>query len=153
MPKKSTSHALHLVKLCVGADTVEDLAEWQALKIAERKAAGLDPRPRHVTRMWPRRDAELVPGGSLYWVIRGLILVRQPIQGLERVVGQDGIQRCGLILDPGLVRTEARPRSAFQGWRYFKAEDAPPDLSPEKQDEAGLPHHLQTTLSDLGVIG
>ena len=145
-------NALHLVKLCVGADSIEDLEEWQALVCSRRREAGLDPNPRHVTRMWPRRQAELLPGGSLYWVIRGLILVRQRIADLEEVTGEDGVLRCGIVLDPEIVRVEARPRAAFQGWRYLTAADAPPDLSSAASaGEEGLPEHLAAALGELGI--
>jgi len=152
--------ALSLVKLCVGADTIEDLAEWQAHVTATRKAAGEDPRPRHVTRMWPRREAEIVgtegARGSLYWVIRGLILVRQPILGFEEVRGEDGVRRCAILLDPQLLRTETRPRGPFQGWRYLEAKDAPPDLGPWHGTGKGgpqpLPVHLEAELSAMGVL-
>ncbi|MEL7138036.1 MAG: DUF1489 domain-containing protein [Pseudomonadota bacterium] len=155
-----TLSALNLVKLCVGADTIEDLAEWQAHVSATRKAAGEDPRPRHVTRMWPRREAEIVgtegARGSLYWVIRGLILVRQPILGFEEVREEDGIRRCAIMLDPGLMRTETRPRGPFQGWRYLETKDAPPDLGPWRGARAGgpqpLPVHLEAELSAMGVL-
>lgn len=156
----STSHsALSLVKLCVGADTIEDLANWQSKLIARRTEAGLDPRPRHVTRMWPRRVEEmrigLADGASLYWVIKGLILVRQRILALEDVTGEDGIRRCGIVFDPVLMRVQSRPRKVFQGWRYLPAADAPPDLGPwragETGGEYGLPVELEAALDAIGV--
>lgn len=153
MPEDAATAGLNLVKLCVGAESVEDLAGWQAGRMAERRRAGLDPRPRHVTRMWPRRQDELLRGGSLYWVIRGLILVRQRIEALEPVTGEDGIRRCAIVFDPRLIRVEARPRGAFQGWRYLAAADAPPDLPEGETGEGALPRDLQAALADLGVIG
>ncbi|MBC7156269.1 MAG: DUF1489 family protein, partial [Rhodobacteraceae bacterium] len=89
-----TDH-VNLVKLCVGADGVDDLVAWQAARLAETGAAN----PVHVTRMWPRRGDELLAGGSLYWVFRGLILARQRLVGLEESRGADGIVRCALVLD------------------------------------------------------
>ncbi len=150
--EEPSAPTLHLIKLCVGTDSIDDLRRWQSRRMAERLAAGLDPRPRHVTRMWPRRAGELAAGGSLYWVIRGLIRVRQRIIGFEEVVREDGIRRCGIILDPGLVPTHPRPRAAFQGWRYLKAEDAPPDLTALPADEAELPPGMREALSELGVL-
>ncbi len=144
---------MHLVKLCVGTDSVEELADWQASRAAERVAAGGDGRPRHVTRMWPRRSDELLQGGSLFWVVRGLISVRQRIEALEPVTGADGVARCALVLSPALVRVAPRRRSAFQGWRYLRAEDAPPDLSPGGADEPALPPGLQEALARFGVGG
>lgn len=144
---------VHLVKLCVGTDSVEDLRAWQASKSAERTAAGQDPRPRHVTRMWPRRGVELVEGGSLFWVIRGVILVRQRIEALDPVTGADGITRCGIVLAPDLIRVEPRSRRPFQGWRYLSAADAPADLAPSRASEPVLPADLRDALARFGVGG
>ena len=141
---------LHLLKLCVGADSVADLADWQAARMAERRDAGADSRPTHVTRMWPRRSDAMLDGGSLYWVIRGLVLVRQRILALEPVTGADGGARCALRLDPELVRTCPLPRRPFQGWRYLAADDAPPDLGAGTGID--LPPALARGLADLGVL-
>ncbi|MEL7347495.1 MAG: DUF1489 domain-containing protein [Pseudomonadota bacterium] len=159
MEQTGSQAALSLVKLCVGVDTIEDLATWQSSRTELRRHAGADPRPRHVTRMWPRRVEEMRLGteeaGSLYWVIKGLILVRQRILALEEVVGEDGISRCGLVLDPALVRTESRPRRVFQGWRYLPAADAPSDLGPWQAGSGGgeyhLPVELEAALDAIGV--
>ena len=138
---------VNLLKLCVGADRVEDLIDWQARRRAE------DPsRPvQHVTRMWPKREAELVNGGSLYWVIRGVIGARQRIVRLEERIGDDGIRRCALILDPRVIRTEPAPRRPFQGWRYLAAEDAPRDLAARRRGEEALPPGLAEALAEFGV--
>jgi hypothetical protein len=138
---------IHLVKLCVGTDSVEELIGWQA-GAGTRTADGL---PVHVTRMWPRRAAELLAGGSLYWVIRGVILARQRLLRLDERRGPDGILRCALVLDPDLVRTEAAPRRAFQGWRYLDPADTPRDLSAPRERETALPPELAAALADIGV--
>jgi hypothetical protein len=143
---------LHLVKLCVGADSVEDQLQWQSARSAERLAAGLDPRPRHVTRMWPRRAGELLQGGSLYWVIRGVIRVRQRIAELQEVIGEDGIRRCAIVFEPPLIPTVPRPRRPFQGWRYLSASDAPPDIGAAPGDEPDLPPGLREELTKFGVL-
>lgn len=140
---------IHLLKLCVGADSVDDLASW-----AERRAAknARGPHGRvseHVTRMFPRRTDEILGGGSLYWVIRGVVLVRQKIVGLEPIAGSDGIGRCAILLEPKLVETEAQPRRAFQGWRYLKPEDAPRDLKRARRGEAPA---LRAELAALGLL-
>jgi hypothetical protein len=147
-----TEPTIHLVKLCVGTDSIEDLREWQSAQSARRLAAGQDPRPRHVTRMWPRRDAELLSGGSLYWVIRGVIRVRQRIAALQEATGEDGIRRCAIVLDPALIPTVPRPRSAFQGWRYLRAADAPADIGAAPGDEPDLPPGLREALARFGVL-
>lgn len=137
---------LNLIKLCVGAESVEDLAEWQAARIAETGRA-----PAHVTRMWPTRGDELLAGGSLYWVIKGLVLCRQRLVALEPREGDDGVRRCALVLAPEIVRTAAQPRRPFQGWRYLRDADAPRDLgaAEARQD---LPRALVAALDAVGVL-
>ena len=138
---------LHLQKLSVGTETVEDLAAWQATKRAQTP----DGFPRHVTRMWPKREADLLEGGSIFWVIKGVILCRQKILRLDDYDSADGIRRCAIVLDPNLVRVEATPRRPFQGWRYLKAGDAPRDLSARAAREDPLPPQLSAALADIGV--
>ncbi|SPF76934.1 hypothetical protein ALP8811_01951 [Aliiroseovarius pelagivivens] len=139
---------VNLVKLCVGAEKVEDLTAWQNMRMGQ---TGL-PHPRHITRMWPKREAELIAGGSLYWVFKGLILARQRILRLEEVIGQDGIRRCALVLDHQVVLTENQPRRAFQGWRYLSAEDAPRDLKSDgTSDKDTLPAELASALAEIGI--
>lgn len=143
---------LHLIKLCVGAERIEDLVRWQNTPRAQRDPKGGDRRPVHVTRMWPRRAEELLDGGSLYWVVSGTVCVRQRILGLERVTDGEGVRRCAIVFDPALVRTEARPRKPFQGWRYLAAEDAPPDLTVSgASGGTELPEELERALGVLGL--
>ena len=146
------SDHVNLVKLCVGADGVDDLRHWQKGRIAHRKANGLDPRPRHVTRMWPKRATEILDGGSLYWVFKGAILARQTIESLDEVIGEDGIRRCAIVMSPEIVLVETRPRRPFQGWRYLSASDAPPDLMNQSAEAAGLPPALAIALNEVGVV-
>ncbi len=138
---------LHLQKLSVGSESVESLADWQATKQAQT-ADGL---PRHVTRMWPKRGEELLSGGSIFWVIKGVILCRQRILRLDAHEGTDGVTRCAIVLDPELKRVEATPKRPFQGWRYLKAADAPRDLPEGRQGEEALPPTLSAALAELGV--
>jgi hypothetical protein len=139
--------SLHLIKLCVGAETVEDLLIWQR----NPRAKGPDGLPRHITRMWPKRAAELLGGGSLYWVFKGVILARQRILRLDGVTGSDGITRCAIVLDPEVVRTMAATRRPFQGWRYLKAEDAPRDLPKARKGDDSLPPELDAMLAEIGL--
>ena len=112
---------LHLLKLCVGAESIADLVHWQEQRSAENEAAGRDAGIAHVTRMWPKRGAELLDGGSLYWVFKGTVLGRQRILSLTPREGADGIRRCAIGLDAQVVRTVPQPRRPFQGWRYLAA--------------------------------
>lgn len=139
---------LHLIKLSVGTDGVEDLAEWQA----SARAKGPDGLPRHVTRMWPKREAEILDGGSIYWVIKGVLQCRQRIVRLDEVMGGDGIRRCAIVLDPELIRTTQALKKPFQGWRYLTAKDAPADLAKGRAHEDALPNSLSAALADLGVL-
>ncbi|MDF1733741.1 MAG: DUF1489 domain-containing protein [Minwuia sp.] len=134
---------VHLLKICVGVDQVEQLELWQGQRVARGEQL------RHVTRNRPRRDAEVLAGGSLYWIIAGAIRVRQRIVELERVQTDTGT-KCGLILAPELVRTEPWLRRPHQGWRYLEAKDAPPDLAAHAGAEE-LPPDLQVALRDIGV--
>lgn len=142
------SGTLHLIKLSVGSASVESLAEWQATA----RAQGPDGLPRHITRMWPKRAGELLDGGSIYWVIQGLVQCRQRILRLDEVTGEDGIRRCAIVHTPEITRTATAPKRPFQGWRYLPASDAPPDLTRARQNEDALPADLSAALSDIGVI-
>ncbi|MEP6385862.1 MAG: DUF1489 domain-containing protein [Nitratireductor sp.] len=144
--EESVDNSLNLIKLCVGAEKVQDLIDWQ--KTA--RARGPDGMPRHVTRMWPKREAELLDGGSLYWVFKGVVLARQRLIRFDEVVREDGIRRCGLVLDPNVHRTEAAPKRAFQGWRYLEGNVAPRDLS-KGSANVDLPPKLMAALAEIGV--
>lgn len=139
---------LHILKLCVGAAQVEDLIAWQSMP----QSRGRDGLPCHVTRMWPKRNAEVLHGGSLYWVFKGVILARQRILRLDEIIGGDGILRCGLVLDPAIVRTQPAPRRPFQGWRYLTPDDAPPDLRASRKGDTALPPDLSRALADIGLL-
>jgi hypothetical protein len=136
---------VHLLKLCVGAEGVEDLLDWQ------RERFGAGP-ALHVTRMWPKREDEIVSGGSLFWVFKGVVLARQRVLRLDRRMGEDGILRCAITLDRDAVRVRPVPRRPFQGWRYLEAVDAPPDLRPDDRKADPLPARLEAELAAIGVF-
>ncbi len=138
--------ALNLVKLCVGVSEVEEMKAWVAM--TRKGQDTLD----HVTRMFPRRKDEILPHGSLFWVIRGLILCRQPIADLEAVRGGDGIERCRIVFKPRIIRVRPTPRRAFQGWRYLTEEDAPPDLKQGEMAVADMPEIMRRELAALGLL-
>ena len=144
--------ALHLVKLCVGVEAVEELQGWIERRLAEMRRRGEPPESRHATRMVPRRAEELLAGGSLYWVIRGNIQVRQRLLDIRPFRDAEGVQRCHLVLEPRLIATEWQPRRAFQGWRYLEAKDAPADLAGHRAAIAALPPELRRDLADLGLL-
>ena len=144
----SVDKPVHLIKLCVGAEAVEDLLAWQN----HPRAKGPDGQPRHVTRMWPKREAEIVGQGSLYWVFKGLVLCRQPIVRFDEVIGHDGIRRCGIVLDPTITRVTPALKRPFQGWRYLQAADAPLDLREGREADDPLPDTLARELADIGLL-
>lgn len=117
-----------MIKLCVGVDTVDELLEWQVKRAKERAKKGKSPNPFHDTRMTPKRADEMLAGGSIYWVIKNHIIVRQKLIGFEAVKDKDGKAMCRVHLDPELVRTKSRKKRPFQGWRYLEPGDAPPDI-------------------------
>ncbi len=136
---------LHLMKLCVG---VRDPAELRAYQAA-RLLAGQPNR--HLTRHLPRRTPELLEGGSLYWVIDGVMLVRQRITSIDAAARADGSACAAIGLDGALVAVAGRPVRAFQGWRYLRGEDAPGDLA-AGSDEANMPHALAQRLRELCLL-
>ncbi len=145
---------VHLVKLCVGAESIEDLARWQTGRIAALKKAGLPPDLYHQTFQTPKRRDDLLDGGSLYWVIKGVILVRQRIIDLREGTKEDGSACCHIILDPPLTAVRPTPRRAFQGWRYLAVDDAPPDdgSAGRGDDRAAMPAKLRRELAALGLL-
>jgi hypothetical protein len=143
---------LHLIKLCVGCDSVRDLEDWIKRKLKEKRKRGQKPERIHTTRMVPKRADELVDGGSIYWVIRGEIMCRERILEVRPFVDKDGIGRCGLVLDPKVVLVEPRPYRAFQGWRYLAAKDAPRDLAKAAPGAAAMPEKMRRELRELGLM-
>ena len=143
---------LHLIKLCVGADSVRDLKDWIREKLADKRKRGEKPEHIHRTRMVPKRADELTAGGSLYWVIRGEVMCRQRIKAIRPFVDKDGVGRCGVVLDPKVVLVAPRPYRAFQGWRYLDVKDAPPDLGKRDKGAAAMPDTLRRELRELGLM-
>jgi hypothetical protein len=143
---------LHLIKLCVGCDSVKELRDWIRERLAEKKKRRQPLERFHTTRMVPKRADELCAGGSLYWVIRGEVLCRERILAVRPFVDKDGIGRCRLVLEGKLVLTQPRPYRAFQGWRYLAVADAPKDLDRAAPGAAKMPEGLRRELRGLGLL-
>ena len=143
---------LHLIKLCVGCDSVRDLEDWIRQKRKEKRRRAGKPEHIHRTRMVPKRAGELTDGGSLYWVIRGEIACRQQLLDIRPFRDKNGIGRCALVLDPKVVLVEPRPHRAFQGWRYLVAKDAPRDLEKVAPGAAAMPETMRRELRELGLM-
>lgn len=143
---------IHLVKMCVGVDSVRHLAALQKARLDRAREGGDEPVLRHITRNRPRRAEELCEDGSLYWVVRGFIAVRQRVLACEASEKADGHPACGLVLDNKLVRTELRPCRPFQGWRYLTPDKAPPDVKGSVNANGDLPPELVDELRGLGLL-
>jgi len=137
--------ALHLLKLSVGSESVDTMARWQAGRLARTGELF------HETRNFPRRADEILDGGSIYWIIKGFVCVRQGIVGLERRADEERGRFCRIVLDPELVPTEIQPRRPHQGWRYLEADDAPPDARHAALAEEPPPE-MVAELRELGLL-
>lgn len=153
VPREHGSMTLHLIKLCVGAESLEDQQNWIALTLERKRQQGLPIEQYHTTRMVPKRAAELLDGGSLYWVIKGVVQGRQVITDIRPFKDEEGIGRCHLVLAPELIATRPHPRRAFQGWRYLQGSDAPVDLgSSQGEVSPDMPAEMRKELVDLGLL-
>lgn len=141
---------IHLIKLSVGPENLSDLVAWQTQRLAALRHAKQTPELMHITRNMPKRAAEVLDGGSIYWVIKGWIVARQKLIELRPLL-HDGIPHCGLVLDPEMIRVAPRKHRPFQGWRYFAPEAAPRDLALGERDE-DLSDELRKELAELGLL-
>jgi len=141
--------ALHLIKLAVG---VTDLAHLKTLQAARRKERGMAARgPDWVyTRNTPKRSDDLLDGGSLYWIIKGVMRCRQQLVGFEEDYDGEGRRYCKIKVKRAIVPTAPVAFKAFQGWRYMEDERAPPDLS--RGDTADMPADMAADLKRLGLL-
>ena len=140
---------IHIRKLSVGSDSVESMQEWQNQNKEFR-----DGKIWHTTRNWPRRGEELLNGGSMYWIIKGVMQVRQPIIGFDEEPADDPDKKpyCRIMLAPELILTKAWPHRPFQGWRYLKPEDAPPDIEGGARSEDDMSAEMEAELRELGLL-
>lgn len=137
--------SVHLKKLSVGSVSIDNLKNWQNRALKQGRPII------HPTRNWPKRADELLDGGSMFWIIKGQMTVRQPIADLIEVKREDGRPACGIVLHPELIPVWPRRVRIFQGWRYLETEDAPEDL-PHTEDAAPMPAELAAELRELGLL-
>jgi hypothetical protein len=145
---------MHLIKICMGIESIDHLRRAQKARLAQRKAAGEARELYHMTRHRPRLADEILAGGSLYWIIKGFVLVRQPILRFDEVDPPIEMKSCRIVLAPTLVPTQAQARRAFQGWRYLRDEDAPADAPVNAKGEAEdePPPEMAAELRALGLL-
>lgn len=142
--------ALHLIKLSVGPENLSELVDWQTQRLKDQRKRGQAPELVHVTRHMPKRAAEVLDGGSIYWVIKGWLVARQRMLELRPLL-RDGVPHCGLIYAPEMIRIAPRKHRPFQGWRYFDPKDAPRDLAKGEVDTE-MPEEMQRDLAELGLL-
>lgn len=138
--------ALHLIKLAVGIDDVPHLRQVQKERRRERGHCVF------YTRHMPRRSAEILDGGCIYWVIKGHVRVRERILGFTPVIEADGERYTLVRYDPKLVETEWQPKRPFQGWRYLQPKDAPRDRPLGAAAADDLPPKMMEELRALGLL-
>jgi hypothetical protein len=143
---------VHLVKLCVGVDSVQELKAWQTERLNSLRKAGKRGELCHRTLQAPRRRDDVLNGGSLYWVIKGFILARQGILDLRPDRKDDGTACCGIVLAEELIATRPQARRAFQGWRYLELADAPADLRAVESESGDMPQAMRAALRELRLI-
>ena len=143
---------LHMLKLCVGCDSISDLESWIEDTLALWRRLGRPEEQFHTTRMVPKRMAEILGGGSLYWVIKGQVSARQRIIDIRPFTDVDGIGRCHLVLEPKVVAVMPRPCRPFQGWRYLEAKDCPADMGVGAGETAAMPEALRRELAGMGLL-
>jgi hypothetical protein len=143
---------LHLIKLCVGVDSIRELDEWIKERTAQKKKKKEPIEHIHTTRMMPTQKEALLDGGSLYWVIKGVVSCRQKLIDLRQFTDKEGIRRCRIVMDPKLVPVLPKPRSAFQGWRYLKANEAPADLEKGAKGATAMSEEMRRELGELGLL-
>lgn len=145
--------ALHLLKLGVGTESIQDLVDWIEENRILAARLGRPHEQAHTTRMFPKRASEIAGQGSLYWVVKGWIACRQRILELRPVTGEDGIGRCRIVLEPVVRAVAPRPCRPFQGWRYFPHRDVPPDLDAGSGSTlAQMPEAMRRELAGLGLL-
>ncbi len=145
----SSVEPLHLLKMAVGIADIDELRRVRAARIKQHGGSWV------YTRNQPRRAAAILGGGSIYWVIRGQIRVRQRITALRGERDDKGRGYCLIEVDPELVATLWRPWRPFQGWRYLSPADVPPDAPGgfQMSDAAAsaMPERLIAELRSLGL--
>ena len=142
---------VHLLKLAVGAASLDHLKGWTARQAQASLEAGGPPLCRITTRTAPKRADEVLAGGSLYWVVKGTLQARQRVAAFEPFKDAEGILRVRIALHPEITAVRPRPCRPFQGWRYLRTQDAPTDIASGAFDEA-MPPAMRRELLELCLI-
>ena len=143
---------MHIIKLCVGVATLEELESYREERAHWWGADYGDNVHVHRTRTMPKRRDEIEGQGSIYWVISGVLRARQRIVRLAPATDANGLSCCDIIMSPDLVRVVPRPKGPFQGWRYLDPKEAPPDLGSDADEVGGGSAELAEELARLGLL-
>lgn len=143
---------VHILKMAVGVESVEHLRHIQSERLSSLKMLGDPPVLRHWTRNKPKRINEIIDGGSLYWIIKGSIRVRQRILKIESRSDIETNKKCGFVLDASVVLTIPRPARPIQGWRYLEEGSAPRDVVESSGSFDEMPEDMAKELRELGLL-
>ena len=135
----------HLKKIAVGIESIE------RLRIRQKMLADAYGKIIHTTRNMPKQKDQLIKTGSIFWIIKRNVLVRQKILDIISVIRDDGSKGCEIELDKDLVRVIPTPMKPFQGWRYYMVDDTPPDLNLGNLENEDLPENINSELIKLGL--
>lgn len=142
--------AIHMIKLVVGVQDMEHFQEVQQRNTIDYN--GGRAVPVH-TRHKPKRDSDLVEGGSLYRVIKNRIQCRQKIIGFETIQHEEKGKMCLIMCDPEIIQTVSTPKKPFQGWRYLEPAAAPRDVGVyDAANDEPIPPELEDALRESGLI-
>ena len=143
---------INLLKMSVGVESIKQLEQKQIQKLSDAVNRNEKPEIIHITRNTPRRTNEVLQGGSIYWVIKRFVLVRQKVKDVRQIEVKNGKKKCAIILHPDLIKTEIKKIRPFQGWRYLSEQDAPKDLPKTLLSNNNLPIELINELRHLGLL-
>lgn len=137
------SATVHMIKMAPGLRRLSELQDWARARFGGGEVV-------ISTRNRPKREEELLNGGSLYWVFATQILGRQRVVGIEDLPG--GGKGCLIRLSGEIVPVAPTPKRAFQGWRYLDPESAPRDVSPGRAGDDEVPEHLAKVMAEMGLF-
>ena len=142
--------SLHILRTAYQIGSMQELSEVQA-HFRMQQHNGRDV-VMATTRRKPQREAELLDGGSIYWIIKNQIQARQKILDIDMVEEDADSKHCRIFLDPKIIRVTPKRKRAVQGWRYLQGFDVPKDIGPYYPTDDDLPEDLAKEIRDLGVI-
>ena len=133
---------INLKKLAVGINSLEELKDFQILKLKKNNEISVK------TKNTPKRKPEILDGGSLYWIINNRFAIRQLVIDIRENISYEGKKYCLIILDRKIIQVEKISQRPFQGWRYLKLNNSPKDINLNLRKK--IPEELSNHLSEIG---